>query len=175
MQTIDIILASILGYGFIRGLWKGFFYELASFASLAVGIYVSIHFSTFVKIKLELWFNYHSEHISLISFILTFGLTVVGILFLAKFFTKVAYFASLGLINKLFGGLFGLLKMMLFISILLNMFAKLNKKEGLMSHEKVSKSVVYQPIIEISREIYPLLEEYFPEVIKQKEELKKAI
>lgn len=175
MQTLDIILSCILGYGFIKGLWKGFFYELASFLSLMIGIYITIHFSEFVKNRIEVWFHYQSEYINIISFVITFALTVIGILFLAKFFTKVAYFASLGLINTLFGGLFGLLKMMLFVSVLLNFFVKLNKKEGLMTHQKLEESVLFEPVISVSREIYPLLEEWFPEVMQAKEDFKKAI
>ena len=44
MNFIDIILAGILLYGLIKGLWKGLFVELASLVSLLLGVYLSIKF-----------------------------------------------------------------------------------------------------------------------------------
>ena len=175
MQTVDIVLAGFLAYGFLKGMFKGFFYEMASFVSLAIGVYAAIHFSDLVKTKMEVWFNYHHQYLNIIAFVVTFLLAVVGVLLLAKFFTTAANFASLGLFNQLLGGLFGTLKMLLFLSIILNVFLKLNKKEGLLPHKQVATSVLFLPVVNVSQQIYPFLNEWFPEVMQMKEDLKKSI
>ena len=47
MNTLDIILAVILIFGFVRGLSRGLFVEVASLLALILGIYGAIHFSFF--------------------------------------------------------------------------------------------------------------------------------
>ena len=49
MNTFDIIITGLLLFGFVRGLFKGFFLEVASFIALIAGIYGAIHFSYFIK------------------------------------------------------------------------------------------------------------------------------
>ncbi len=175
MQTVDIILSCFLGYGIVRGLWKGFFYELASFVSLALGVYITIRFSYWVKNWIAVTFDYQSNYLNAIAFILTFILTVIGVMLLAGFLTKMTSLASLGWVNKGFGALFGLLKMILFLSVILYFFTNLNKSEGLVQHEIIDRSILFHPIMSVSKNIYPILEEYFPEVMEQKEALRKAI
>ena len=175
METVDIILSCFLGYGFIRGIWKGFIYELASFLSLAVGIYVTIHFSYWIKGWIEVGFNYHSEYLNVISFVITFALTVLGIMSIAKLLTTMANLVSLGLINRALGGVFGTLKILLFLSVILYFFNNLNQSEALVEHKVLKKSVLLEPILLISKEAYPIIQEYFPEVIDQKDKLEKAI
>ena len=47
MTILDIVLASLLLFGLIRGLMKGLFVEVASLIALIAGIYGAIHFSVF--------------------------------------------------------------------------------------------------------------------------------
>lgn len=175
MHFIDILIIICLGYGIIKGLWKGFFYEMAGFVALGLGIFVAIQFSNLTHKIIESKLDVHGDHLRIIAFIITFFLTVIGIKLLAKIFTQVTRFAFLGIYNTLLGGLFGGLKMLLFLSIFLNIFSRLNQKEGLMTHENVTKSKTFVPITEISKKIYPILNEWFPEIMEQKEILKKAI
>ena len=48
MNTFDIIIAALLIFGFVRGLLKGLFVEVASLVALIAGVYGAIHFSYFV-------------------------------------------------------------------------------------------------------------------------------
>lgn len=161
MGFLDVILGGLLLYGFIRGIWNGFFVELASLLSLLVGIYVAIKFSHFMTAMVGNHVSWNPKTIQISAFILTFILVVVAISFLAKILTNIASFAFLGWLNKLAGGIFGVLKTALIISISLKLFQKINTNNTFAEKETLDNSVFYNPIQKISAAIYPSIEEWF--------------
>jgi membrane protein required for colicin V production len=164
MGLIDIILGGFLIYGLIRGLWRGFFVELASLLALFIGIFVAIKFSYLMKSLIESHVHWSPKSIQITAFALTFILVVVGIYLLAKFFTTLANFASLGLINKFGGGVFGVIRMVLILSVSLNLFQKVNEKNTFSDKATLEKSLFFYPIIKISTFIYPMLGEWFKDI-----------
>lgn len=161
MSFLDIILGGLLLYGFIRGIWNGFFVELASLLSLLVGIYMAIKFSHLMNALISSHVSWSPKTIKVVAFALTFIVVVIAISLLAKFFTTIANFASLGLINKLAGGIFGVLKTVLIISISLKLFQKINSSNTFASKETLDNSLFYNPILKVSEVVYPALEEWF--------------
>ena len=155
MNTLDIILLIFIGYGFIRGLFKGFFVEVASLLALILGIYGAIHFSEFTGNYLHVLLEWNKKYITITSFVLTFFAIVFSITLAGKFLTKLADFASLGLINKIFGGFFGFLKTALIVSVLLIYFDKFNNKVALVEETTLQESVLYNPIKEMAGIIFP--------------------
>ena len=115
MTFLDIALGVLLFYGFVKGIWNGFFLELASFVSLIIGVFLAIKFSYVMQSILSGHVDWNPKTVQIVAFTLTFILVVVGISVLAKAFTQIANFAGLGIFNKLFGGVFGLLKMILIL------------------------------------------------------------
>jgi membrane protein required for colicin V production len=155
MNTFDIILAALLLFGFIRGLFKGLFVEVASLVSLVAGVYGAIHFSYFVGNFLAQYVSWEEKYITLVSFALTFAIIVLVIALLGKIFTKIADFASLGLINKFLGGAFGALKVGLILSIVLLIFSKLNNTIPFISEEQTNNSVLFKPIKNLAPTLFP--------------------
>ena len=79
---------------------------------------------------------------------------------------------ALGLINRLMGAVFGGIKALLILSVLLLFFDRINSQFGLVKDEVVEASVLYNPILVQSQTIYPSIIEGFE---KQKEEVEKVI
>lgn len=155
MNTIDIILSVFLAFGLVRGLFKGLFVEIASLLALFLGIYGAIHFSEFTGGYLHELLNWNKKYITITSFILTFIAIVIAITLLGKILTKLADFAALGILNKMFGGIFGLVKMALIVSVLLIYFNKFNTKVELVEEITLQESVLYKPIKELAGIIFP--------------------
>lgn len=155
MAVIDIILAALLLYGFVRGLFKGLFVELASLVSLVAGVYGAIHFSYFVGDFLKDSVNWDEKYIAIVAFAITFIVIVLVISLLGKLFTKIADFASLGILNKLLGGVFGALKIGLILSVLLIVFDKLNSTIPFVSEEATQDSILYKPVKELAPMVFP--------------------
>lgn len=169
MTFLDILLGGFLAYGLIRGIWNGFFVEFASLVSLLIGIYIAIKFSHVMKSMIQPHVSWNPTAIQVVAFALTFILVIIAISLLAKVFTSIANFAGLGIFNKLFGGLFGLVKMVLILSISLNLFVKINSGGLFASKETLDQSLFYHPILKTATFIYPSLEDWYaqlkPEVI----------
>ncbi|WP_111706943.1 CvpA family protein [Lutibacter citreus] len=155
MNTFDIIIAALLVFGFIRGLLKGLFVEVASLVALIAGIYGAIHFSFFVGNFLAKQVSWDERYITIVSFAVTFAIIVLVISLLGKLFTKIADFAALGLLNKILGGVFGALKIGLILSIVLLVFTKLNDTIPFISDEQKEESILYQPIKNLAPTIFP--------------------
>ncbi|MFM9989270.1 CvpA family protein [Flavobacterium sp.] len=161
MTFLDIVLGALLVYSLYKGIKNGLFVELASLISLVVGVFVSIKFSYLIKSALEGVVSWQPKYIEVTSFALTFFLAIIGIHLLAKFFTGIADFAYLGWLNKLGGAGFSLLKAILALSIVFNIFQKININNFIVKEETLNKSMFYNPIQEVSKFIFPTLEEWY--------------
>ena len=166
MSYLDIFIGVILVYGLIRGFWNGFFIELASFVSLLLGIYIAIKFSHLIKSSIASHVSWNPKTIQIAAFIITFIIVIIGISLLAKFLTKMANFASLGIVNKLAGSFFGLLKMVLILSVSLKMFQKINFDYEFAAKTTLDNSLFFIPIQNVSTAIYPSIQDGF-KVIKE--------
>lgn len=161
MEFVDIILGTLLAFAIYKGLKNGLFVELASLLSLIIGIFVAIKFSYLVSSILENNVSWSPKYIKVTAFALTFILVVVGIHLLAKFFTSILDFAYLGWLNKLTGAFFSVLKTILALSVVLNIFQKINSNDFIVKKETLDSSIFYNPIQEISQYVYPTLEEWY--------------
>ncbi|WP_422106368.1 CvpA family protein [Winogradskyella sp.] len=157
MSIIDIILAALILFGFIRGLFKGLFVEIASLLALVLGVYGAIHFSYFAADVLESKVDWNEKTINIVAFAITFVIIVLAISLAGKALTKLADFAALGMLNKLLGGVFGALKIGLILSVLLIVFNKLNKTLPFMEKEDLDKSALYEPVKSLAPMIFPNL------------------
>lgn len=155
MNTIDIVLALILLYGLVRGFFRGILAEIASLVGIVAGIYGAIHFSYILSDFFSENMNWDSEYVNLIAFAITFILIVFLISLAGRILTKVAGFAALGIVNKLLGGAFGLLKMTFIASVIIMFFAATNEEINLVSKESLEKSKLYNPVKVIAPMLLP--------------------
>ena len=160
MELVDIILGGLLAYGFVKGLWKGLFAELASVVALLLGMFIAVKFSGLVGTMFEGHLG-NPKYASITAFLLTFIGVVVGVILLAKVFTKIADFSGLGLLNRILGGFFGLVKMALIVSVALNFFLKLNSNNTFASQQTLEESMFFNPVLSISTYIFPILKTWF--------------
>lgn len=172
MAILDMILGVLLVYGLYKGIRNGLFVELASLLSLLAGIYFAIKFSSFLKEFLSQHVSWNPNTIQVLAFILTFILVVIAITLLAKVFTKLADFAYLGWVNKLGGGVFRLLKMILILSIVFTLFEKINFDNTFAKEETLDNSLFYRPIQKVAGFIYPSITDFY-DTLKEKTKTEK--
>jgi len=163
MNIFDIVIASLLLFGFVRGLLKGLFVEVASLVGLIGGVYGAIHFSYFVSDFLKEYVSWNPEYISLAAFAVTFVIIILVIALIGKALTKIADFASLGILNKILGGVFGALKIGLILSVVFIFFGKMNDTIPFVEKETLQESILYAPVKKVAPTI-------FPSIIKEEEQ-----
>mgnify|MGYP006080593945 FL=1 len=164
MNIFDIVIAALLIFGFVRGVMKGLFVEVASLAALIGGVYGAIHFSYFIGDFLKEAVSWDQEYVSLAAFAGTFITIIVTIALLGKMLTKLADFAALGIINKILGGVFGAIKIGLILSVIFIFFGKMNDTIPFVKKETLDESILYAPVKKIAPTI-------FPSIIKNEDEL----
>ncbi|RMZ51486.1 CvpA family protein [Flavobacteriaceae bacterium PRS1] len=162
MNVLDIALGALILFGLVRGLMKGFFVEIASIVALIVGINGAIYFSDFVAEFLESRVKWDEQYINISAFAITFIIIVIAIAMAGRALTKLADFASLGILNKLLGGIFGALKVGLILSVVLIVFNKMNSTIPLVEEHEIKNSILYIPV----KSIAPLI---FPSIINEEE------
>jgi membrane protein required for colicin V production len=155
MNVFDIVITVFLLFGFVRGIMKGLFIEIASLVALIGGVWGSIHFSYFIGDFLKESVSWSEKQISLAAFAITFILIIVVVSLLGKFLTKLADLAALGLINKAFGGVFGLVKIGLVLSIVFIFFDRMNSTISFIDKETLEESILYKPVKSIAPTIFP--------------------
>ena len=155
MNTFDIIIAALLLFGFVRGLMKGLFVEIASLVALVAGVYGAIHFSYFLGEWLKGSVSWDEKYITLTAFAGTFVVIILIIAVMGKILTKIADFASLGILNKILGGVFGALKIGLILSVVFIFFGKINDTIPFVEKENLEASILYKPVKKIAPMIFP--------------------
>ena len=157
MNYLDIILGILLLWGLVRGLMKGLFVSLASLIALIAGIYIAVHFSHIVGDYLKQYVDWQENVIKLSAFALTFILVVIGISLLGRILTKIADYAALGILNKLLGAVFGLLKFAFIASVILMFVDAINDKITLIDKETKDESILYEPVRKLAPMILPTI------------------
>ncbi len=172
MNIIDIILGVILLYGLVRGFFRGFFAELASLVAFVLGIYIAVYFSHYISDYLVEKVAWNLRFVNLASFAITFILVVFVISLAGKFFTKVAGFAALGVLNKLIGAGFGFIKVAFVASVIIMFFGSTNENIKIVEEETIEQSILYAPIKTIAPVLLPaiLREARELDLIKKEEE-----
>ena len=155
MSTIDIVLAALLLFGLVRGFIKGLFVEITSLVALALGLYGAIHFSYFASNFLSTRVAWSEKYVQIVSFAITFVIIVLLISLSGKLLTKIADAAALGILNKIFGAVFGAAKIALILSVVLIVFSKLNRTLPFVKQDSLANSILYNPVKNLAPLLFP--------------------
>ncbi len=157
MNIIDVILCIPLLWAGYKGFSKGLIIELASLASLILGIFGGVYFSDYTAGYLSDKFEISTRYINIIAFSVTFILIVIGVIFIGKLAEKLAKVIAMGFFNKLGGLIFSVLKYAFILSIILLLINSFDTDESIMTKENKNNSVLYKPISVIAPTVIPKL------------------
>lgn len=159
MNTLDIILAVPLLYGLYKGFTRGLIVEIASLVGLVLGIYGGVHFSQKTAAVLGDHVNLTGNAMQLVAFIVTFLVILGGVYFIAKMLEKVVNLVAMKLLNKAGGGIFGLLKMALVLSVFLIVVEALDQRWEFIPQKQKKTSYLYAPTASIAPLIVPVFKD----------------
>ena len=154
MNWIDIFICIPLVWGLYKGFTKGLVIELASLAAFFIGVWGAIHFSDFVSGLLSSW-GLTSKYLPVISFCLVFLGIIIAIYAFGKFIDKTIKAASLSIINKIAGAVFGGLKFALLLSVVFFVMDAFEKSYSVDASKIKEESLLYKPVAQIAPYIIP--------------------
>lgn len=150
MGILDIIFIIPIIWLAYKGFSKGLIIELTTLAALVLGIYVSLHFSHLTSDFLVEHFDMSQKYLGIISFIITFILVVIVLNIIGKMLEKIIDLVALSFLNKGFGGFFGILKAVIFLSFIIYFINKFDKNRFIFSESLTSESVLYTYIEDVA-------------------------
>lgn len=133
--------------------------EIASIVGLIAGIYIAIKFSGFVAGKLDPYLEISEQWLGIISFVITFIGVVLLVNILGRILEKTIKLVALGLLNRIAGSFFSLLKTALVLSFLIFFINQFNNVFDIISEETKESSVLYSPIQKVAPNVLPVIEE----------------
>jgi membrane protein required for colicin V production len=159
MNFIDIILIVPLIYAAWRGFRKGLIIEVFTLLALLVGIYAGIHFSDWTSERIQEYFEIEPNYLPVVSFTLT-CLAIGAIVFFAgKMLEQMIKVVNLSPVNKILGVIFGMLKMVYTLSILLILIETYDERGDFIPEDLKENSLLYDPIKITASATIPAIEE----------------
>ena len=160
MNTLDIVLLVFVGLGLVHGLFKGLIMEVATLLALILGIWGASRFSYFAASFISEWLEWDEAVIHVAALAVTFVAIVFIINLVGKIINKVANAIALGLLNRVLGGLFGLVKVVVVLGVVVAVLRYFDLGVPFVSEEMKQDSMIYGMISELSSVFYRWLGEY---------------
>jgi len=157
MNALDFILLIPLLFMAYRSFSKGLIISLATLAALVLGIWAGIRFSGMASTWVGQVIHTDEKFLPAITFIVIFILVLVIVHLFGKMLEKLVDLIALGWINKLLGGLFGIFKAVLLLSVLLYLISIFDPHEKLITPKTKENSFLYKPVASL----VPLLLPFF--------------
>lgn len=154
MSYIDIIILLFLLWGAFRGFSRGLIIGIATLAGLVLGVYGAIRYSVYVEGILHDFLHISSQYLAYIALAITFLIVVIIVYWMGRLLTKLVDCISLGLLNKLLGMLFGIMKYLVLVCVILMIVDAIDARFHFLSEETKQKSVLFYPFLKFAQEIY---------------------
>jgi membrane protein required for colicin V production len=149
MNWLDIVIFCIIGLLVINGIRKGFILSLATLIALVLGIWAAIYYSGYFSNFLNKTFHPSGTWLAFLSYTLTFLVVVIAVIIIGKLLERIIKTVGLGIPNRIIGGLFGLVKGILGVSVLLFIIVTFDPKEKVIPHKIKETSFCYPYITQI--------------------------
>ncbi len=154
MNILDIILIVLLLWAAYRGFMDGIVVQLAGLAGLFIGIYLAFRYGTTVG----QWLSIDDHWATMAGFAIVVVLVLVGISLLGRALRGMFRFAGLSVLDKTGGIVVSLVKTGLVLGLLLYSFDWANQRTGWVGQEKLDKSQLYRPLINVAEKAFPYID-----------------
>lgn len=158
MNWLDVVIIILLGIGLIKGFIDGLVIELAEILALVLGIFLAIHFSGWTASRLSDYFDLQTKWLGIMAFAITFIVIVIAVNLLGRLLDNVLKAASLGFILRITGAIFGVIKVVLILSVVFVFINTLSQKIRIIPEKTTAESTLYSPIADVIPEIFPIVE-----------------
>ena len=165
MNSLDLGILIIASLFFVRGIFRGFVYELVTVVGLILGYIISITYLSLLSGYILAFFpSFPKTVVNLVSFFILFVGTNLLLRFVSNIITKTLKIAMLGWLNRVLGGVLGMLKSIIIMSILVFVIDMIPFSSLLLDQVEVQTS-----------EFYPILNALGPRLYEEIQKLTATI
>lgn len=146
MTFTDIVLLAALLWAGWKGFSRGLIIEVASLVALVLGTFAAIRFSGVAAGIINSYVDMEPRVLHILSFSVTFILVMLAVILIGRILEKLVNLVMLGLLNKLAGSVFSVLKVAVVLSVLMMMLNAVDPGKKLISEEERRGSRLYAPV-----------------------------
>ena len=146
MNTLDWVIAGVLGVGFIVGFIRGVIRQAFSLGGLILGLILgTLLYRPFADL-LQNVFSMQDQTARIVAFIIILIVVPIVCGLLGKLLAKLVHAANLGLIDCLAGGLFGVLKYLLVMGLVIKLLSFAGVMDSVIRQSERDQSKLYGPV-----------------------------
>lgn len=160
MGWLDVLLGLSLVLSAVKGFRRGFFDEVAGFVGLVAGFFIAVCLDKPIGLFLSQHAGIAVPLASILGFLLPFASTIFISQAVAGLLSEVLKCLSLNGLNRMAGSGFALLKAIIALSILLNIYELCDTDRSFVGAARVEHSRLYTPILKAAPALFPS----FPDV-----------
>lgn len=153
MNWIDLLIALPIIIGTYKGYRKGILFQASSLLIWIFGLYVSKILSPITRTILQELNLVGQKYLFISSIALNFLLLVLGVYLVRKLLERFLKLIWMNKVNKIIGGMFGFVKVFVFVSAAVFLLDKANNGIGLGLEEKFEKSLFFQEIVDLNKNL----------------------
>jgi len=164
MNWLDIVIIVCAIIGILHGLLTGIVKQIISLVSLVAAVLLSGAVAGWIRRWLDphlqgenTWFSYGVQNA--IFYILAFIFIIVLFALIAKLVDKIINFTPAGIINHLFGALFGAFMWVFCLSIVFNILVVFDTQSRIIAKPVKENSIFYEKVQMIFPTVFPHLQE----------------
>lgn len=148
MGLIDVVIIAVIAIGVLDGFSRGFINQLASIVGLIVGFFIAKALYLVLADKLSVYLLSGTSLIVIraLAFMAIWILIPALFALLGSLLTHTIKLLALGGVNRFLGLVFGGLKWILMISIIINVMDFIDFNIHFIRHTKKEESILYYPI-----------------------------
>lgn len=159
MNFVDIIILVPLLYAAWVGFRKGLIVEVFTLLALLVGIYAGIHFSDWTSNLIKDKIDIEGKYLPVVAFTLTFLGVGAMVFFAGKMIERMLKVVNLSPVNKIMGLVFGVIKMLYTLSILIILIETYDERGSFIPKDVKDESFLYNPVRLTASATIPAIEE----------------
>ncbi len=171
MNYIDFVILLIAVVGALYGLIKGILRQLGSLGGFVAGVVVSRLFGQSVASLMQQMFDLPVGVSRIIAYSLLFLLVYLVCIQLMRLMHHITHKVALGWLDRLAGALFGAVKYLVVLSILLNLVHIVDPKGKLLPSTITASSQFYGYTMRIAPMLFSIAQEQFVSETKPAAEL----
>ena len=158
MNWLDILLLLPLLIGLVRGLMRGLITEIIAIVAIILGIVGARLWATKFSAWLLLQFAWPEAVCHVVAYALLFLAIAIVLNIIGRLLSKLLRAIQLGFINRLLGGIFGTLKWLAVVLVVVFCVNMLDSYFHFLDNSEVVKnSLLYRPFVETANQIVHLI------------------
>ena len=148
MQGLDLVILIFTAFLLIKGVWKGFVKEVAGIIAVVLAVFISFRFHKDTAGYLVSFID--EKYATVTAYLMLFLAVYLAVMMFGNLLDKVLKSVFLGGVNRILGGVFGLLKSVLWLTLITFAYSAIKDGAGLHHPAWIIDSLFYPFLLDFT-------------------------